>query len=426
MCYGQCDLEAPSRGSRWNTPRGHNLANNHVTYLFIMDNRKSLYFDYQATTPVADEVLLRMQPYFAEFFANPHSVDHALGWKSAAVVESATQQVARLMGADSDEIIFTSGATESNNLAILGLAKRAALKKSSRNRILLSAIEHKCVLSVGRVLEEQYGFKVDSIPVDQNGHILSVELERLLGDDVLLVSIMAVNNEIGSIQDISGLSEIIRANDTIFHCDAAQAPVAMIMENFATYVDMLSLSGHKMYGPKGIGVLFICRGLQDQVEPLFYGGGQQNGLRSGTLPTPLCVGMGAAAEYIGSLETLRKRDELCALRDKFLNMLLALPWPTELYGAEHDRRHPGNISIGFSGFHAQDILGVLQPHLAASTGSACTSGISEPSHVLRAIGLATEQAESVIRFSLGFETSDQEVDGAVKLIDMALRRLANL
>ncbi|SDY75883.1 cysteine desulfurase family protein [Nitrosomonas halophila] len=385
-----------------------------------------MYFDYQATTPVADEVLLRMQPYFAEFFANPHSVDHALGWKSAAVVESATQQVARLMGADSDEIIFTSGATESNNLAILGLAKRAALKKSSRNRILLSAIEHKCVLSVGRVLEEQYGFKVDSIPVDQNGHILSVELERLLGDDVLLVSIMAVNNEIGSIQDISGLSEIIRANDTIFHCDAAQAPVAMIMENFATYVDMLSLSGHKMYGPKGIGVLFICRGLQDQVEPLFYGGGQQNGLRSGTLPTPLCVGMGAAAEYIGSLETLRKRDELCALRDKFLNMLLALPWPTELYGAEHDRRHPGNISIGFSGFHAQDILGVLQPHLAASTGSACTSGISEPSHVLRAIGLATEQAESVIRFSLGFETSDQEVDGAVKLIDMALRRLANL
>lgn len=426
MCYGQCDLEAPSGGSRWNTPRGQNLANNYVTYLFIMDNRKSLYFDYQATTPVADEVLLRMQPYFAEFFANPHSVDHALGWKSAAVVESATQQVARLMGADSDEIIFTSGATESNNLAILGLAKRAALKKSSRNRILLSAIEHKCVLSVGRVLEEQYGFKVDSIPVDQNGHILSVELERLLGDDVLLVSIMAVNNEIGSIQDISGLSEIIRANDTIFHCDAAQAPVAMIMENFATYVDMLSLSGHKMYGPKGIGVLFICRGLQDQVEPLFYGGGQQNGLRSGTLPTPLCVGMGAAAEYIGSLETLRKRDELCALRDKFLNMLLALPWPTELYGAEHDRRHPGNISIGFSGFHAQDILGVLQPHLAASTGSACTSGISEPSHVLRAIGLATEQAESVIRFSLGFETSDQEVDGAVKLIDMALRRLANL
>lgn len=382
-----------------------------------------MYFDYQATTPVAEEVLLRMRPYFTEFFANPHSADHALGWKSAAMVESATQQVAHLMGADSDEIIFTSGATESNNLAILGLAKRAALKKSPQNRILLSAIEHKCVLSVGRVLEEQYGFIVDSIPVDQYGHIISTDLERLLGDDVLLVSIMAVNNEIGSIQDISGLSKVIRANGTVFHCDAAQAPVAMNMKDFAAYVDMLSLSGHKMYGPKGIGVLYICRDLQDQVEPLIYGGGQQNGLRSGTLPTPLCIGMGAAAEYIGSLETLRKRDELCARRNKFLNMLLALPWPTEHYGAEHDRRHPGNISIGFPGFHAQDILGALQPHLAASTGSACTSGLSEPSHVLRAIGLTTEQAESVIRFSLGFETSDQEIDEAAKLMNMALHKL---
>lgn len=390
-----------------------------------MNNMKSLYFDFQATTPVADEVLRKMQPYFAESFANPHASDHVLGWKSAAAVENATQQVARLIGADADEIIFTSGATESNNLAILGLARRASMARTSRKRILLSAIEHKCILSVGRVLEEQYGYTVDSIPVDRNGHLISRELERLLGDDVLLVSIMAVNNEIGSIQDIGALSEIIRKSGAVFHCDAAQAPMAIGMEALATHADMVSLSGHKMYGPKGIGALYIRRGLQGDVEPLIYGGGQQNGLRSGTLPTPLCVGMGAAAEYMASFEVLQKRDELRARRDRFLDMLLALPWSAQLYGVDRQIRHPGNISIGFPGFDAQDILWALQPLLAASTGSACTSGIPEPSHVLKAIGLLTKQAESVIRFSLGFETSDQEIDEAVKLIDLTLRKLTD-
>lgn len=390
-----------------------------------MDNMKTLYFDFQATTPVADEVLSKMQPYFSEFFANPHASDHVLGWKSAASVENAAQQVARLIGADGNEIIFTSGATESNNLAILGLARRAALAHTPRKRILLSAIEHKCILSVGRVLEEQYGYSVDSIPVDRNGHVISRELERLLGDDVLLVSIMAVNNEIGSIQDIRALSEIIGKTGAVFHCDAAQAPMAMDMEGLAAQADMISLSGHKMYGPKGIGSLYIRRDLQDDIEPLIYGGGQQNGLRSGTLPTPLCVGMGAAAEYIASLEVSQKRDELRTRRDRFLDMLLTLPWSAQLYGVDRQIRHPGNISIGFPGFDARDILGALQPHLAASTGSACTSGMPEPSHVLKAIGLTTTQAESVIRFSLGFETSDQEIDEAVNLIDSTLRKLTN-
>ncbi|MCG7870506.1 MAG: cysteine desulfurase [Candidatus Thiodiazotropha lotti] len=389
-----------------------------------MLNLNALYFDYQATTPVADQVLLKMQPYFTESFANPHSADHALGWKSATAVENAAQQVACLIGADTDEIIFTSGATESNNLALLGLARRATLTNSPRKRVLLSAIEHKSVLSVGRILEEQYGFTVDSIPVDQNGYIIPEELERLIGEDVLLASVMAVNNEIGSIQDIGSLSEIIRDRGAILHCDAAQAPMAIIMESFSAQVDMLSLSGHKMFGPKGIGALYICRDLQDQIEPLIYGGDQQNGLRSGTLPTPLCVGMGAAAEYIGSPEAQEQRDSLRDRRDRFLGMLLALPWSAELYGPDRDNRHPGNISIGFSGFEAQNVLSALQPHLAASTGSACTSGIPEPSHVLRAIGLTSEEAESTIRFSLGFETSDQEVDDAVKLIDMTLQKLS--
>jgi cysteine desulfurase len=389
-----------------------------------MKNRDFLYFDYQATTPVAEQVLLKMHPYFRESFANPHSSDHALGWKSSAAIDNATKQIARLIGADSDEIIFTSGATESNNLALLGLARRAMLKGSRRKRILLSAIEHKSVLSVGRVLEYQYGFKVERIAVDKHGHILLSDLEQQLDDDVLIVSIMAVNNEIGSIQNIAGLSKAIKACGAIFHCDAAQGPIAMSMQEFAQNVDLLSLSGHKMYGPKGIGALYIHRNFQDEIEPLIYGGGQQNGLRSGTLPTPLCVGMGAAAEYMCSDNMGSMRDELHIRRDRFIGMLSALPWPSKLYGPETDKRHPGNISIGFLGFSAQDILGAVQPHLAASTGSACTSGIPEPSHVLKAIGLTGEEADSAIRFSLGFDTTDSDLEGAVKQISTALSRLS--
>lgn len=389
-----------------------------------MKNTDTLYFDYQATTPVADEVLLKMQPYFSETFANPHSLDHALGWESFAAVENAAQQVAHLIGADCDEIIFTSGATESNNLAIIGLAKRAALKDSSRKRILVSAIEHKCVLSIGRIMKEQYGFTVEYVPVDRYGHVAVSELERMLGDDVLIVSIMAVNNEIGTIQDIAALSEVIRTNGAIFHCDAAQAPLAINMDGFAQNVDMLSLSGHKMYGPKGIGALYIRRDIQDKIEPLIYGGGQQHGLRSGTLPTPLCVGIGAAAEFMCSIDVKRMRDELSIRRDRFVDMLSALPWSTRLYGPESAKRHPGNISFSFTGFNAQDILGALQPHLAASTGSACTSGIPEPSHVLRAIGLTTEEADSVIRFSLGLDTTDNETEEAVELVDIVLNNLS--
>jgi len=384
-----------------------------------------MYFDYQSTTPVADHVLHEMQPHFSEAFANPHSSDHALGWRSAATIETAAQRVADLIGSDSDEIFFTSGATESNNLAILGLGRRAALKESSKTRILLSAIEHKCVLSAGRALKNQYGFIVDIVPVDHNGHIIISELERLMDDDVLLVSIMAVNNEIGTIQDIARLSEVVRKHDSAFHCDAAQAPLAISMADFAPHVDMLSLSGHKMYGPKGIGALYINRELQGEVEPLVYGGGQQNGIRPGTLPTPLCVGLGSASDYAISAEASSKREELRIRRDRFLNKLLALPWPTKLFGPGTESRHPGNISIGFKDLDAQEILGALQPKLAASTGSACTSGIPEPSHVLKAIGLTTSDAESAIRFSLGFETTDEEVDNAVDLIEQALLRLAN-
>ena len=383
---------------------------------------KIIYLDHQATTPVDTRVLAAMNPYFVESFGNPHSSDHSLGWESASAVEKAAASVARLIGADADEIIFTSGATESNNLALLGLGRRAA--EGRRRRILVSSVEHKCVLAATGVLQEQLGFTVELIPVDSEGFVKTAALEEALDDDVLVVSVMAVNNEIGTIQDIGRISELVRSYGAVFHCDAAQAPLAMNMRAMASQTDMLSLSAHKMYGPKGIGVIYIARELQDQIEPLIYGGGQQNGLRSGTVPVPLCVGMGAAADIFAAANMEEKRAQLCRRRDTFIEMLMRLPWPIALNSPQGQARHPGNANIRFADFSAYDILSALQPHLAASTGSACTSGIPEPSHVLRAIGLGGEEAESSIRFSLGFDTTAADLEEAVRLIAEALTRLA--
>ncbi len=383
----------------------------------------TIYLDHQATTPVDERVMERMLPYFRESFGNPHSADHALGWKSSLAVEQAKAQIAGLIGADPDEIIFTSGATEANNMALLGLARNVR-SGNRRTRLILSDVEHKCVLAAGRVVSGQLGFPVDGLPVDTAGRVLLSSLEHALGDDVLAVSIMAVNNEIGAIQDIEKISELSRNAGAVFHCDAAQAPVAMDLRGSAEKVDLLSLSAHKMYGPKGIGALYIRRELQDRLEPLIYGGGQQNGLRSGTVPTVLCVGMGAAAEILGGNEARQKRVLLRQNRDRFVENLMGLPWSIRLNGDIGEARHPGNANVCFAGFSAQDILQMLQPHLAASTGSACTSGIPEPSHVLKAIGLSSEAAEASVRFSLGFDTTDADIDEAVGLIDNALGKLS--
>ena len=383
--------------------------------------RKTIYFDHQATTPVDPRVLAEMIPHFSDSFGNPHSSDHCLGWESSRAVEVAAARVARLIGADADEIIFTSGATEANNVALLGLGRRAV--GGNRRRVLLSEIEHKCVLAVGRVLEEQYGFAVEQIPVDREGFIVIPALEEALDDDVLAVSVMAVNNEIGTVQKIDKISRLARGCGAIFHCDSAQAPVAMNVTNIAEYTDILSLSSHKMYGPKGIGVVYVSRELQESIEPLIYGGGQQNGLRSGTVPSPLCVGMGVAAELLIGDDAKKRRAELRRRRDAFVERLNDLVLPVAVNGPEGADRHPGNANVRFPGFAAHDILAALQPRLAASTGSACTSGIPEPSHVLRAIGLNIAEADSSIRFSLGFSTSDDDVEEAVSLIEETLAKL---
>ena len=387
-----------------------------------MKIRKTIYLDHQATTPVDTRVFTEMTPYFADAFGNPHSSDHCVGWESASAVEKAAARVARLIGADTDEIMFTSGATESNNLALLGLARRGT--GSKRRRILVSAIEHKCILAVGRVLQQQFGFTMEHIPVDSEGFVQFSALEKTLDDDVLAVSIMAVNNEIGTIQNIERISEIVRGHGAIFHCDAAQAPTAMNMDCFAQCADIISLSSHKMYGPQGIGVIYVARAFQDHIEPLFYGGGQQNGLRSGTVPVALCVGMGAAADMLSTVESEKDRLLLRNRCDAFVERLKGLPWPNKLNGPKGQSRHPGNANIQFEGFAAHDILNSLQPYVAASTGSACTSRIPEPSHVLRAIGLNGDKAESSIRFSLGFGTTDEDVENAASHIENVLDKLS--
>ncbi len=364
-----------------------------------------------------------MAKHLGESFGNPHSVDHILGWRAARAVDDSAAQMGELIGADADEIVFTSGATEANNLALLGLGRRSV--GSKRKRVLLSAIEHKSVLAVCRILKDQLGFIVDSIPVNAAGIIDMTALREKLRDDVLVVSIMAVNNEIGTIQDIVALSNTIRGNGALFHCDAAQAPTAMDLRSVSEFVDLLSLSGHKMYGPQGIGALFIRRELQDRIEPLVYGGGQQRNLRSGTVPVALCVGMGTAAALLDAESAEVERVALRCRRDMFVSKLMNLPWSVLLNGPGSTQRHPGNANLRFIGFDAHDVLSTIQPRLAASTGSACTSGIPEPSYVLRAIGLSSSEAEACIRFSIGRSTTDDELNEAVSLINLSLEDLSN-
>ncbi len=388
-----------------------------------MINHDTIYFDHQATTPLDPRIFRKMEPFWRESFGNPHSIEHSIGWAADKAITDAKASVATLIGADADEVIFTSGATESNNLALLGIS-RGLDAASDRRRIFVSAIEHKCVLAAAQALQEHGGFKVDTVPVDKKGKIKQDELKKMISSDVLLCSFILVNNEIGTIQEISEISQICRASGTLLHCDGAQAPAAMDLSQIADRVDFLSLSGHKMYGPMGIGAVYIRRDLQPCIEPVIYGGGQQDNLRSGTLPLPLCVGMGEAAKLCTGDEAASVRKRVRSLRDNFVEQLVQTHWSIQLNGPDLDDRHPGNANVRFEGFDAQDILGALQPKLAASSGSACTSGIPEPSHVLRAIGLNTEQADASVRFSLGRDTTESDVQNAVELITQALERLS--
>jgi cysteine desulfurase len=381
---------------------------------------RTIYADYQATTPVDPRVAEKMAPYWSEVFGNPHSNDHVLGWRAADAVRDAAASVAGLIGADPDEVVFTSGATEANNLALLGISRRA----SDRRRILVSAIEHKCVLAAARFLSEREGFSVETIPVDGEGFVNLDALAAMVDKTVLVVSVMAVNNEIGTIQNIEGVSKVLLPHGVLFHCDAAQAPCAMDMGRLASHADLISLSGHKVYGPKGIGALYIRRDLHDRIEPIMYGGGQQAGLRSGTVPTPLCVGMAAAVYILRSPEGSEERKRVAGQRDSFIRLLQGSVSNLAINGPVDNSRHPGNVNLRFKGLVAQDVLNSLQPHLAASTGAACSSGIPESSYVLSALGLSTAEAESSVRFSFGRFTTDTEVEEAARLVAEAAQHWA--
>ena len=273
-----------------------------------------------------------MLPYFSEEFGNPHSSDHAMGWNASKAVDVAAAQIAKMIGADADEIIFTSGATEANNLALLGLVRKN--KSTDRRKIFVGAIEHKCVLAAARVIQNETDHEVFTIPVDGEGQVDLDWLTEKVDEQTLTVSVMAVNNEIGTISPINAVSEICHSKGVYFHCDAAQAPYAIETKQLAKYADLISLSAHKMYGPKGIGALYVRREIQNQIEPMIYGGGQQNNLRSGTVPAPLAVGFGEAARIHDSEWSADDRDEMAQMRDEFWESILKIfpkrhsQWPT--------------------------------------------------------------------------------------------------
>ena len=380
----------------------------------------TIYLDYQATTPVDPLVLESMLPYFVNKFGNPHSSEHFLGWQAAESVDKARNKVASLIGADADEIIFTSGATESNNLALFGLVGR---RQGKRNKLLLSPIEHKSVLAVASELHYKHGIECITIPVNHDGIVDLDFIADNTNDSVLAISAIGVNNEIGTIQPLADIGMLARKHGVMFHCDAAQAPCAMDLDVFDMNIDLLSLSAHKMYGPMGIGALYVKREYFEKIAPQIFGGGQQNNIRSGTLPVPLCVGFGKAAELISGDDATNERKRIAEIRDRFIDALTKLSWQIYSNGPKSCIRHPGNSNLKFEGFSAQDILMALQPIVAASSGSACTSGATEPSYVLRSIGLTEDEANSSIRFSFGRFSSDEDIDEALEHIKETLFRL---
>ena len=370
----------------------------------------SIYLDYQATTPLEPEVREAMAIYSEDLFANPHSA-HFLGRQSAQATEMARSTVESCIGASAEEIIFTSGATESNNQAIASVLFANTTK---RNKILISSIEHKCIKNAAYFFAHKLGYQVSEIPVDSTGLVDIDAYQSMLNEQVLFVSIMAVNNEIGVIQPVQKLAELAHEVGAIFHCDAAQAPEAIDIDVKQWNVDMLSLSAHKVYGPKGIGALYIKTSLQASLPPFIHGGGQQFGQRSGTVPTGLSVGFAKAMELCRE-GAERNRTWLSSMRQRFLEGLRDKDIDFTINGTT-DNTHPGCLNIRFANVDATNLLAAMQPEICASTGSACNSEFPQASHVLTAIGLSEAQATSSLRFSFGRYTDAAQIDRAVETI----------
>ena len=383
-----------------------------------MTVKTPVYLDYAATTPVDKRVAEKMIPYLTETFGNPASNSHAFGWEAEEAVEKARADIAALINADPKEIIFTSGATESDNLAIKGAAN---FYKTKGKHLITVKTEHKAVLDTMRELERQ-GFEVTYLGVQENGLIDLEELKAAIRDDTILISVMWVNNEIGVVQDIPDIGEICRERKIIFHVDAAQACGKVPVDVEAAKIDLLSMSGHKVYGPKGIGALYVRRKPRVRLEAQMHGGGHERGFRSGTLPTHQIVGMGEAFR-IAKEELEQDMAHYRKLRDIFLKGIEGIE---EVYiNGDLEHRAPNNLNVSFNFVEGESLIMAVK-ELAVSSGSACTSASLEPSYVLRALGRNDELALSSLRITFGRMTTEEEVQFAAELIKSKIGKLREL
>ena len=383
-----------------------------------MTVKTPVYLDYAATTPVDKRVAEKMIPYLTETFGNPASNSHAFGWEAEEAVEKARADIAALINADPKEIIFTSGATESDNLAIKGAAN---FYKTKGKHLITVKTEHKAVLDTMRELERQ-GFEVTYLGVQENGLIDLEELKAAIRDDTILISVMWVNNEIGVVQDIPAIGEICRERKIIFHVDAAQACGKVPVDVEAAKIDLLSMSGHKVYGPKGIGALYVRRKPRVRLEAQMHGGGHERGFRSGTLPTHQIVGMGEAFR-IAKEEFEQDMAHYRKLRDIFLKGIEGIE---EVYiNGDLEHRAPNNLNVSFNFVEGESLIMAVK-ELAVSSGSACTSASLEPSYVLRALGRNDELAHSSLRITFGRMTTEEEVQFAAELIKSKIGKLREL
>jgi cysteine desulfurase len=383
---------------------------------------RPVYLDNQATTRCDPRVLAAMLPWFTEEYGNAHSAEHAMGATAEAAVAAARAQVAALLGADPREIVFTSGATESNNIAIKGAAQHARAMGDPRRRIVTVATEHSCVLeSVLATAAE--GFEPVVLPVRPDGLLDPAVLEAALAVPTLLVSVMAVNNETGVIQNLPAIAALAKRAGALLHTDAAQAVGKVPVDLAGWQVDLASVSGHKLYGPKGVGALFVRRRPRVRLSPLFSGGGQERGLRSGTLPTPLIVGLGEACRLAGA-EMADEAARLAALRAALLDRLRAAV-PGLAVNGSLAARIPGNLNLTFPGATAQALMAAA-PDLCVSTGSACSSAELAPSHVLRAMGLGHDAAARSLRIGIGRFTSAADIDYAAGALAAAHERTVSV
>jgi cysteine desulfurase len=379
-----------------------------------------IYLDNHSTTPMDPRVLEAMLPYFTTIFGNAASRNHSFGWDAESAVEKGREQVAAIIGASSKEIVFTSGATESNNLAIKGAVH---FYKDKGKHIITSKIEHKAVIDSCRALEME-GFSVTYLTPGTDGIITAAAIAAAMRDDTVLVSIMAANNEIGTVNPIAEIGALCRSKGVLFHSDAVQAVGKIPVDVEAMKIDLLSITAHKMYGPKGVGALYVRRKPRVRLTPMIDGGGHERGLRSGTLNVPGIVGFGVACE-LAQREMPEEAQRLVGLRDRLLAKLKA-GVPQVFVNGSVEHRLPGNLNISFAFIEGESMLMAINKHVAVSSGSACTSASLEPSYVLRALGVGDDLAHSSLRFGIGRFNTEAEIDHVAELVVKSANRLREL